>query len=922
MSKNSINTDYESLMKKALLELKQMRARLNDLEQTKREAIAIIGVGCRFPGGANNPEAFWQLLHNQVDAITQVPSERWDINTYYDPDLKAPGKIYTRYGGFINQKLDEFDPHFFGISPREAVSIDPQQRLLLEVAWEALENSTIAPDSLVGSQTGVFIGISGLDYSHILMNQKPEAIDAYMATGIVHSVASGRLSYILGLQGPSISVDTACSSSLVAVHYACQSLRNGECDLALAGGVNCLISPELSINLSKAQMLAPDGRCKTFDAAANGYARAEGCGVIVLKPLSKAVADKDNILALIRGSAVNQDGRTSGLTVPNGQSQQALIRKALENAGVEPDQVSYVEAHGTGTSLGDPIEVRALGAVFGKERPQGQPLVIGSVKTNIGHLETAAGIAGLIKVVLALQHSEIPAHLHFKQPNSHIDWDEYSLMVLTEPMPWLSGDKRRLAGVSSFGFSGTNGHVVLEEAPVLVSVKTEGTSKLVKRPVHLLTLSAKTEEALKHLSLRYENYLASNPALAIEDICFSTNTGRAHFKHRLSVVAESLTQTREKLAAFTVGQNVKGVFTGRGTSQPKVAFLFTGQGSQYVGMGQQLYETQPTFRQTLEHCDAILRPYLEKPLLEVLYPATGESSPLDETAYTQPALFALEYALAKLWMSWGIEPSIVMGHSVGEYVAACVAEVFSLEDGLKLIAERARLMQALPHNGEMVAVLADEVRVGIAIQPYFQKVSIATLNGAENTVISGSREAVRKVVAALEAEGVQAIQLKVSHAFHSPLMEPMLADFKRVAADVTYSSPRISLISNVSGELTTAEITTPEYWCRHIRQPVKFVVGMETLHRLGYEVFVEIGPQSTLLGMARNCFPEGVGVWLPSLRKGKQDWQQIISSLGELYVRGVRVNWFGFDRDYVRHRLQLPTYPWQRSVYSPKKHFQ
>ncbi|MEI2579702.1 beta-ketoacyl synthase N-terminal-like domain-containing protein [Scytonema sp. PRP1] len=912
MSKNPANTDYQSLMKQALIDLKEMRTKLDYFERTKTEPIAIIGIGCRFPGGSDNPEAFWQLLHNGVNAIIEVPKSRWNIDSYYDENPDVPGKISTRYGGFLD-RVCTFDPQFFGISPREAVSLDPQQRLILEVSWEALENANQVPEQLFKSKTGVFVGICSSDYSQQnLLTRTPAEIDAYLATGNSHSMASGRLSYLLGFTGPSISVDTACSSSLVTVHLACQSLRNRECDLALAGGVNVLLSPELSITFSKARMLAPDGRCKTFDAEANGYVRAEGCGMIVLKRLSDAVADKDNILALIRGSGVNQDGPSGGLTVPSGPSQEEVIRQSLASGNVEANEVSYIEAHGTGTSLGDPIEIGALAEVYCKKRPQDQPLMVGSVKTNIGHLEGAAGIAGLIKVVLTLQHEEIPPHLHFKQPNPHIPWNQLPIVVTTQRIPWSRGEKRRLAGVSSFGFSGTNAHIVLEEAPVSEAISVD-----MERPLHLLTLSAKTEEALKQLSEQYNSYLANNPTLSIGDICFTANTGRSHFNHRLSIVTSSSVELREQLAAFTTGQEATRVFTGcvQGTSQPKITFLFTGQGSQYIGMGRQLYETQPTFRASIDLADKILRSYLKKPLLEVLYPEPGMSSPLNETAYTQPALFALEYALFQLWKSWGIEPSFVMGHSVGEYVAACVAGVFSLEDGLKLIAERARLMQLLPPDGEMVAVLADEVRVTAAIQRYGQEVSIAAYNGPESLVISGRRQAICSVVTALAAEGVKTTTLKVSHAFHSPLMEPILADFQRVAQEISYSLPNIEVVSNVTGKVVAAEIATPQYWCRHIRQPVKYATGMETLQQMGCKVFVEIGPKPILLGMGRQCLPEGVGVWLPSLRQGEEDWQQILQSLANLYILGVRVDWSGFDQDYSHHRLQLPTYPWQKERY-------
>ncbi len=698
MEKISEKIDKLSPLQRAVLSLEHMQSKLNMLERSKDEPIAIIGMSCRFPGGGDNPEAFWKLLRDGVDAITEVPSARWEIDTYYDSAPAIPGKMYTRSGGFL-QGVDQFDPEFFGISPREAISIDPQQRLLLEVSWEALENAGQIRDRLSNSQTGVFIGITTNDYTRLLMQSDDLShINAYFSTGNALNAAAGRLSYTLGLQGPSMAIDTACSSSLVAIHLACQSLRNFECDQSIAGGVNLILAPEVSVALCQARMLSLNGRCKTFDTAADGYVRGEGCGIIVLKRLTDAIADGDNILALIRGSAVNQDGPSSGFTVPNQTAQQTLIRKALAMAKVEPSEINYVEAHGTGTSLGDPIEVRALGNLLGEGRSRSQPLMISSVKTNIGHLEAAAGIAGLIKVVLALQHQEIPPHLHLHQPNPYINWDKLPVVVPTERTPWSAGSKRRIAGVSSFGASGTNAHIVLEEAPASKPV-----TAVVKCPKHLLTLSAKTEPALVQLINRYQNYLAANPSLPFGDICFTANTGRRHFPNRLSVVASSCAEAGKKLAALSIGQDATDIFPGqvKGTSQPKIAFLFTDQGSQYVEMGRQLYETASVFRQTLDQCDRILQPYLGESLLKVLYPKQGETSPLDQTAYAQPALFAIEYALFQLWKSWGVEPTAVLGHGLGEYVAATVAGVFSLEDGLKLIAARVQLMQTLPPTGEM-----------------------------------------------------------------------------------------------------------------------------------------------------------------------------------------------------------------------------
>jgi malonyl CoA-acyl carrier protein transacylase len=941
MSDISEKADQLSSSQRILLALKEARSKIETLEHAKTEPIAIIGIGCRFPGGIENPEAFWQMLHDGVDAITEVPPERWDIDTYYDPNPDTPGKMYTRYGGFLRQ-VDQFDPQFFGISPREALSMDPQQRLLLEVSWEALENAGQVRERLTGSKTGVFIGITTNDYTRLIgRSEDLTHIDAYFITGNALNAVAGRLSYILGLQGPSMAIDTACSSSLVAIHLACQSLRLRESDLALAGGVNLILTPEATVALSQARMMAPDGRCKTFDASANGYVRGEGCGMVILKRLSDAVADGDHILALIRGSAVNQDGPSGGLTVPNGPAQQALIRQALASAEINPADVSYVEAHGTGTSLGDPIEFRALGTALSEGRNPEHPLLIGSVKTNIGHLESAAGVAGLIKVVLSLQHDKLPLHLHFKEPNPYIPWNEFPVKVVTEVIPWLSGERQRIAGVSAFGASGTNAYVILEEAPEQISDFGSRISDFkMERSLHLLTLSAKSEEALKELASRYVTHLTDHPELALEDICFTANTGRSHFPYRVSVIAASAEKLQQQLSAFTSGQKLGEVFTGqvKGTKQPRIVFLFTGQGAQYVGMGRELYDTQPTFRRTLDRCDEILRPYLAKPLLEVLYPkiddcqlkiehcqssiVNRQSSIVNETAYTQPALFALEYALAELWKSWGITPVAVLGHSLGEYVAACVAGIFSLEDGLKLVAERALLMQALPGDGQMVAVMADETRVADAIQSHRDEVAISAINGPRNVVISGKREAVEAIIHHLQTEGIKVTLLTVSHAFHSPLMEPMIQKFEQVAREVTFSPPKIPLISNVSGNPATPEIATPEYWCWHIRQPVRFAASMETLFDQGYEVFLEIGPKPTLLGMGRQCLdksairnPQSQILWLPSLRQGRSDWHQLLQSLGELYVHGASVNWVGFDQNYPRHLVVLPTYPFQRQRY-------
>lgn len=908
------NTD-QSALKRALFALKDMRAKLEAVERAKNEPIAIIGMGCRFPGSVDSPESFWDLLHNGVDTVSEIPPGRWDVDAYYDPDPDAPGKMNTKFGSFLDQ-IDQFDPQFFGISPREAVSIDPQQRLLLETTWEALENSGYSAAKLVDSQTGVFVGVSGFDYLQLTMNPITlDYLDPYMGTGGMFSVTAGRISYVLGLHGPAMAVDTACSSSLVSVYMACQSLRNKHCDMALAGGVNLILTPMANIYLAKMKATSPDGRCKTFSAAANGFVRGEGSGMVVLKRLSDALADQDNILAVIRGAAINHDGRSSGLTVPNGLAQQAVIHEALaDTGGLEAGHISYVETHGTGTPLGDPIEVRALATALCRDRNNNHPLMLGSVKTNIGHLESAAGIAALMKTVLALQHREIPPHLHLDALNPHVDWENLPITIPTRPTSWESDGELRRAGVSAFGFSGTNAHIIVEEAPIREPRPTSDN----ERPIQIVSLSARSDNALRELAQKYEGYLNTQLDTPLSDIGYTANTGRTHLAHRASVIARSPEQLRERLHQLAIGQEEPQVRTGwvDMDTQAKIAFLFTGQGSQYIGMGRELYNTQPVFREALDRCAELLQSELEQPLLSVLYPAEGDDpNLLDQTQYTQPALFALEYSLAMLWQSWGITPSTVTGHSVGEYVAATVAGVFSLEDGLKLIAARGRLMSRLPAGGQMLAVFAQEDTVQTAIADYSHLVSIAAVNAPGQIVISGDGAAIEKIQATLKANGVKTRPLVVSHAFHSPLMEPILDEFEHIASSVRYSLPKIRLISNVTGQVIGDKVTTPAYWRHHIRATVQFAKAIQTLDQLSCNLYLEVGPGTTLLGLGQQAALTNKQVWVASLRKGRDDWDQVGEALGELFVHGAEVDWVRFDQDYPRQRIPLPTYPFQRERY-------
>ena len=882
----------------------------NNSEIRRSQKIAIVGMACRFPG-ASNCEAFWQLLAQGKEAIGQ--------------DLTRHNLSYA--AGYIKD-YDQFDPQFFDISEREAINTDPQQRLLLEVTYEALENANLPLDNLSGSSTGVFIGISSSDYAHLQV-KKNQGVNIYTGTGNAFAIAANRISYCFNLIGPSLSVDTACSSSLVALHLAVNSLKNGECEYAIAGGVNLILSGDLTETFAKAGMMANDSKCKTFDAKADGYVRGEGCGVVILKPLEQAIASGDKILAVIHGSAINQDGKSNGLTAPSGKAQQRVIQSAWHNAGVKETEISYLEAHGTGTALGDPIEVNSLAELLPspdkdtistpgeKTEPRtanGEVLYIGSAKTNIGHLEAAAGIAGLIKTVLALNHQVIPPTLNFEKLNPYINLEQSRLQIAADFIPWPISVHPRYAGISSFGFGGTNAHVVISDYGENSAVKSSYQPSALTRNNNLLTLSAKSESALQELIQRYQDYLDKNSELNLADVCFTSNIGRSHFKHRAAFILNGnshleLTKTRKKAPLLSVNYS-------------PIAFLFTGQGSQYPQMGYELYTTSPTFKSSIDQCEEILTNYLEIPLTEVLFNPENQEI-LDQTIYTQPAIFAVEYALANLWLSWGIQPSVVMGHSVGEYVAATIGQVFSLEDGLKLIAYRGKLMQELPLDGGMICLFTNVQKAKKIIANYRKKVSIAAINSESNIVISGSLKDLEKIEKKARKEFIKTKKLKVSHAFHSPLMQPILSAFKEIAWEINYNEPQVEIISNVTGTVNKKEIATAEYWVKHIIEPVKFAQSIESLNKNGYKIYLEIGAKPTLLGMARALVENQVNktekhhyLWLPSLRKDGQDWQHILNSLASLYESGFNPNWVNFHQDYPSLNLvSLPNYPWQHQRY-------
>jgi acyl transferase domain-containing protein/acyl carrier protein len=896
------------------------------------DPIAIIAVSCRFPG-APNPEAFWEVLSGGVNAIGEVPEDRFDIDEFYDPDQDAPGKTYTRFGGFLDG-IDGFDPEFFGISPREAVWIEPQQRLMLETTWEGLERAGYAPATLRGSRTGVFVGVAANEYAHLLSSEPIEKIEPHFITGNALNAISGRVAFALGLEGPAVAVDTACSSALVAVHQACQALQSGDCDMALAGGVNVLLSPVTMVAASRARMLSPVGQCKTFDASADGYVRSEGCGILVLKRLSDAQRDGDRICAVIPSSGVNQDGASSGLTVPNGGAQQRLIRSVLARAGLASADVDYLEAHGTGTPLGDPIEVQAAAAAYGTARDQDHPLLMGSVKTNIGHTESASGAAGLIKVVLSLQHETLPQSLHFDNPSPHIPWESLPVRVVDKSIPWHANGRPRRAGVSSFGFTGTNAHVLVEEAPPQLAPAsaevgladgpvTESTSEAEPDQINVLPLSARSPEALTALAKRYEHWLAAHPDTDLADLCHTAGAGRSHFEHRAALVVDSVDATLQGLAELAENRLRPGVVRGEHVNHPTTAWLFTGQGSQYAGMARDLFDSEPVFAEVVRRCADAVKDILPSPLLEVMFASDRDTAgkageTLRHTSFAQPAIFAVEMGLARLWQSWGIEPDVVLGHSVGQYAAACVAGVFSLEDGARLIAERGRLFGSLPEGGRMVAVFADAKRVE-QVAGEFPRVSVGAYNGP-NTVLSGAGDDLEPIVEKFEEEGIRCTWLQTSHAFHSELLDPVLDEFESYAAQLQFATPTLPLVCNRTGAVLTAQ--TPldaQYWRRHSRQPVQFSESVRTVAALGCSVLMEIGPQPVLTGAAVQVWPEHLTAprAIVSLRKGVADRRQIADALASAYVGGHRPDFTALHR-MPRRRLELPTYPFQRRRFWPK----
>ncbi len=896
--------EYKEVLKKAVKKINDLSSELKEVRD--EQSIAIIGYNCRFPGGANNPDDFWRLLTQGYDAVTEIGADRFDINKYYNADKGIPGKIYTRNAAFLDTDIKSFDNVHFDILAVEAVSLDPQHKLLLEVSWEAMENAGLSIPQLKGSKTGVFVGISSYEYIRAEMaTNEVEKITPYSLFGTALTSAAGRLSYFYDFKGPAVACDTACSSSLVALNMAMDSLRNGQCDMAIVGGVNLILCPQTFIGLSQLQALAADGRCKVFDDSADGFGRGEGCGVVLLKRMDDAIKDGNTIEAVIKSSIIGQDGRANGYYAPNGLSESDVMRQTIKTSGLSVDDVDYIEAHGTGTTLGDFIEIQAILEAYKNKQ---EPMLVGSVKSNIGHLEAAAGMASLIKVLLSLKHRKLPPSINCKKPNRNINRDK--IKVVTTLTDWQKNSGKRRAGISCFGISGTLAHVIVEEPD-----KVDDEGDMQDMPCNILTLSAKSIPALRQAMTNMRDYIANGDA-KLSAVTYSSNITRSHLPCRFAAVGtkkeniiNAITTALEKDENFAFNTNVAN------DKRKKIAFLFTGQGSIYKNIAKELYEYSKEFRDAFMDCESAFAELLGISIKEAVF--DSDEAVLNRPLYSQPVIFSIEYALSKVWETLGITPDVVIGHSIGEYAAACYSGLISFGDAVKMIVARGKLMEAIDIEGKMVGVLADAETVKKAIaDSNCKSVSIAAVNAPKNVTISGRKDEVDEVLDVLQRnERVFINDLKINRPYHSEIMQSYEQSYSDYFSNVSFAKPRVKIISCVTGKFEQEDVLgKKEYWAGLLSQTVDFRAAMEEAWKADIKVFIEIGGTATLCGLANQCIRQDDAVFVPSLRSGRDAYRQLLDSVKTLYLSGVEINWDRFYSTYTKEKVLLPNYPFRRKL--------
>ncbi len=907
----SVDQDkMQAVLKKSLVTIKKLEKELTQYKSKESEEISIVGFSCRFPGGITDLDKLYEVLSNKRSVISEIPKERFDIEAIYDNDILAEGKTNVKHGAFLEEDVSLFDAAFFGIPPREAKSIDPIHRMLLELSQEALEDAAIPPSSLKGGKVGVYAAIGNSDYMQARAHSGDlKKIDLYDTIGVAYASASGRASYLFDLQGPSYTIDATCSSALVAAHLACQDLKNGVTDLAIVSAGNLILGPEIFVGLSKLGSLSEEGICRAFDQNADGFVRGEGMGVMILKRKSEAKSDNNRIYANIKGSAIRHNGTSNGFTAPNPIAQQKAIAEALKMANVSPNQIDFVEIHGIGNTFTDALEANAVGKAY-KEKEE--TLYLGTLKPNVGHLEAAIGMAMMAKILCSFKYKTIFPNINIEKLNEDIEWERNNIKVPQENIPW-DKEGTMLAAINLSGFTGTNIHMILEHEEVISSAKTTQHEEV---PA-LINISAKSEESLKATVKKYiENSAIWEKDLS--DIAYTLNVGRDHYDEKLSIVSTNAEKVQAELKNFIEGNTSKVIKVPDNINRNReIAFLYTGQGAQYHKMCEDLYKSNSTFKETLDECNELLKGVLEIPLLDILYSDDIDKELVNQSQYTQPALFAVEYAMSKMWMSWGIEPAAVMGHSVGEFTAATIAGVFSLEDGLRLVAERGKLIQLLPLGvGGMAAVLSSKENIEEYLQKYEGKIDVAAINSPRSITVSGNIDAINEFVNELKQNKIKAVKLNVSHAFHSYLLDPILDRFRQIVSKVPINNPQIPLISNVTGKHISKEELTPDYFANHVRNAVLFADGISCLsNEYNIDLFLEVGPNPTLIGLAKQGIDKENVVWMSSSKKNKNSWQLITESLQQLYLNNVKINWNAVYNDKGCNVVKLPTYSWQKSKY-------